>query len=120
MDYTEYLPDIDVEDGKARVMNNLGLYMRLLGRFDGAKMAGDITDAIDAGNAKEISAAAHALKGTAANMGFGEVRRVTAEIEAAVKAGESCEELSQTLTEAMASLLQTIGRLLATQEQGTK
>jgi len=117
MDYTEYLPDIDVEDGKARVMNNLKLYLRLIEKFDGAKMAGAVTCAIDAGDEKATVAAAHALKGTAANLGFSVVKKITGDIEALIKEGMDCSILAQPLTEAMASLAGSIGRLLAAQEE---
>jgi HPt (histidine-containing phosphotransfer) domain-containing protein len=90
--------------------------LRLLGKFDGAKMAGEIADAIESGDAKAISAAAHALKGVSANLGFCAVNKVTAEIEAAAKAGENCEKFPQMLSETMASLSQAIGKLISSQE----
>lgn len=115
MDYAEYLPDVDVEDGKARVMNNLKLYFRLLGKFDGEKMAGDISRAINAGDKKGVAQAAHALRGTAANLGFLVVLKVAHEIETLSKNGENCAHLIQPLDEAVLALTGTIEKILAAQ-----
>ncbi|MCL2387331.1 MAG: Hpt domain-containing protein [Defluviitaleaceae bacterium] len=115
MDYSAYLPDIDVEDGKARVMNNLKLYLRLLGKFDGAKMKNDIVRAVDEGDGTDIIQAAHALRGTAANLGFPIVQDVTKQIEALGKTGEDCHPLMDSLDKSMESLTGAIERLLAAQ-----
>lgn len=113
MDYTAYLPDIDFEDGKARVMNNLKLYLRLLGRFDGAKMAGDVTSAIEEGNNPAIIQAAHAIRGTAANLGFPVVQQIAEEIEVLAKAGQDCSHLANPLNKAISALAGSIGNILA-------
>jgi hypothetical protein len=119
MDYTVFLPDIDVEDGKARVMNNLPLYFRLVKKFDGAKMAGDIVAAVGSGDSEEIANAAHALKGLAANLGFPVVKKIAAEIEQVSREGTGnlkLEASTASLEEVVASLVAAIERLLATQE----
>jgi len=115
VDYTSYLPDIDVEDGKARVMGNLKLYFRLIGKFDGAKMAGAITAAIEAKNNKEVVQATHALRGTAANLGFPVVQKITSEIEALAKEEKDGSHLLGELDTAVAALSGAIGRLLESQ-----
>ena len=117
MDYTPYLPDIDVEDGKARVMNNLKLYFRLVNKFDGAKMVGDIVKAVKAEDDKAVAHSAHALKGISANLGFPIVNRIAAEIEMMSKEGKDCKHMEQPLMEAMAQLSEAIGRFLATQQE---
>ena len=118
MDYKAYLPDINVADGKARVMGNLKLYLRLLGRFDGAKLAGNITCAINDADEKAVIQAAHALRGTAANLAFPVVQQVAEEIESLTKAGESCAHLTKPLNEAVTSLSAAIGRLLEEVSKG--
>jgi HPt (histidine-containing phosphotransfer) domain-containing protein len=115
MDYSVYLPDIDVEDGKARVMGNLKLYMRLLGKFDGAKLSGAIVEAIEAGDMRGVSQAAHALRGTSANLGFPVVKNVTEEIENRSKAEQDCSEYVDELKMAADSLAAAIGRFLEEQ-----
>ncbi|MCL1845884.1 MAG: Hpt domain-containing protein [Defluviitaleaceae bacterium] len=112
MDYRAFLPDIDVEDGKKRVMGNMSLYARLLGRFDGEKMSANVIDAIDAGDEKNLSQAAHALKGTAANLGFPVICRVVGEIDALCKDGKNCTHLKQDLQDATDALCAAIKRFL--------
>jgi HPt (histidine-containing phosphotransfer) domain-containing protein len=115
MDYETYLPDIDVKSGKSRVMDNLKLYQRLLGKFDAAKMAGDVIDAIENGDNAMAVQATHALRGTAANLGFNVVQKTTEDIELLIKNGEDCEHMIEPLNDAVASLAGAIGRFLAEQ-----
>ena len=115
MEYAEYLPDVDVSDGKARVVNNLGLYVRLLTKFDGRKMAGEIVDAMNAGDSTLIAQKAHALRGTAANLGFPVVQKVTAEIEALCKDGQDSTHLAETLNNAIEALVGSVTRFLESQ-----
>ncbi|CAA7627115.1 response regulator [Magnetospirillum sp. UT-4] len=49
----------------------------------------DIRVALDAGNAAAVAAAAHSLKGAAANLGYLRLARATGAMEAAAKAGEA-------------------------------
>ncbi|MCL2198027.1 MAG: Hpt domain-containing protein [Defluviitaleaceae bacterium] len=113
MDYSSFLPDIDVEGGKARVMDNTKLYQRLLGKFDAAKMAGDVTSAVETGDYKAVVQAAHALRGTAANLGFPVVQEVTNDIELLAKKEEDCKHLIGKLNDAVSALQGAIERLLA-------
>ncbi|MCL2356553.1 MAG: Hpt domain-containing protein [Defluviitaleaceae bacterium] len=114
MDYSNFLPDIDVEDGKKRIMENMSLYARLLGRFECAKMTDNIIAAIDANDEKALLQAAHALKGTAANLSFPTVFNVVSEIDSLCKDGSDCSHLKQGLLDATASLDAAIKRFLAT------
>jgi len=115
MDYTSYLPDINVEEGKARVMNNLKLYLRLVGKFDGAKMAADVIKAMDAGDNTAVIHATHALRGTAANLGFPVVLKVSGEIEMLAKEEKEYSHLKGSLNEAVAALQSSVDRLLQSQ-----
>ena len=115
MDYEPYLPNIDVEDGKARVMNNTRLYFRLLGKFDGPKMAAAIKQAIAAKDAAGIIQATHALRGTAANLAFPALQSITNDIETLTKASQDCSHLVEQLDEAIMNLSGAIEKLL--QEQ---
>lgn len=116
MDYSEFLPDIDVADGKKRVMGNMQLYHRLVGNFDGEKMAAAIADAIEAGDTKATAQAAHALRGTAANLGFPLVLKAAEDIEQNAKDGKDCTALVPPLKEAVGSLAVAVSRLTPPKE----
>jgi len=113
MDYSVFLPDINVEDGKNRVMGNMKLYLRLVGRFDGLKMANSIRDAVKAGDTTATADAAHALRGTAANLAFPVVQKITEEIEKGAKNGEDCTQFLQPLEDATTALAEAISRVVS-------
>jgi len=115
MDYSSYLPEINIEEGKARVMDNLKLYLRLLGKFDGEKMAADVMDAMKTGDVKLVALATHALRGTAANLSFPVVQKISSEIEALAKADQDSSHLAEPLNEAMTALMVSIRKLLGEQ-----
>ena len=112
MDYGEFLPHIDVKDGVTRVLNNQKLYFDLLKRFKGKAMTDNLLDAIASGNHAEVVQVAHALKGTAANLGFPVVYRVSEEIETLAKKGEPCESLSHEIKAAINDLEQAVAKLV--------
>ena len=115
MEYDAYLPHINVNDGKTRVMNNLALYTRLLGKFKGREMTDGLLEAIKAGdNAKAIQQA-HALRGTAANLGFPVLHEVTEKIETLCKSEADCAHLCGDLDNAITSLDEAIGAFIAAQ-----
>jgi HPt (histidine-containing phosphotransfer) domain-containing protein len=107
-----YLPDIDVQDGTGRVMGNMNLYMRLLGKFDAKKMAEEIQTAAKAGDTNGVALAAHALRGTAANLGFPLVLKVTKDIEEFSKSGKDYSGFLDELETSVASLSEAITRFL--------
>jgi len=111
MDYNMYLPHMDVADGVKRVMNNMTLYMKLLGKFKGREMADTILNAIKLMNFDDIATATHALRGTAANLSFPNVYRITSEIEEIAKSKQDCSHLANILDEAVNSLEDCISKL---------
>lgn len=78
------------QDGVARVVNNRALYARLLGRFDESQKdaPAKIAQALAAGDADEVRALAHTLKGTAANLGAELLADAAMHLEEAVKSGQ--------------------------------
>ena len=104
MDYSVYLPHMDIVDGVKRVMNNKSLYMKLLGKFKGREMADVVLNAIKAMNFDDIAAATHALRGTAANLSFPNVYKITSELEEAAKSNQDCSHFSTVLDEAVNAL----------------
>ncbi len=93
------------EDGVARVVNNRGLYAKLLGRFaDSLADAPDkIAEAVAAGNLEDAQMQAHTVKGTAANLGAEVLAEAGKVLETALKDGHgiepAIEELRKVLVE---------------------
>ncbi len=96
------------QDGVARVVNNRGLYKKLLGRFaDSVTDApAKIAEAVEAGNIEDAQMQAHTVKGTAANLGAEALAEAGKVLETAIKEGSGIEPaieelrkvLEQTLT----------------------
>ena len=111
MDYDAYMPHINVKDGVARVLNNKKLYFNLLIKFKGRTMANNVISAINAGDSNEVVQTAHALKGTAANLGFPTVYKITEEIESNAKKGNPCPDLVPQLEAAIDDLEHAVAKL---------
>ncbi len=81
------------QDGVARVVNNRGLYAKLLIRF--ADSLGDAPEklaaAITAGDMDDAQMQAHTIKGTAANLGAEALAEAGRVMEAALKDGAGVE-----------------------------
>jgi HPt (histidine-containing phosphotransfer) domain-containing protein len=78
---------IDVEAGMKRVVYNIKLYIKLLGKFKDDPNFSEIDEALAAGNMEKAQNAAHALKGLAANLSLIELQDQCAELEAQIKTG---------------------------------
>ena len=105
----KYLPHIDMNDGVARVMNNKGLYLTLLSRFKLRPMTEALLAAIASGEHAQVTQAAHALRGTAANLGLPTLGALTGDIEQLGKKAESASAFVQPLSD----LLETLEPLIA-------
>jgi len=112
MDYGKFLPNINVEEGKARIMNNMALYMKLLNKFKGRQMVGDLIEAVKNGDHGAVAQHAHAIRGTAANLSFPRLNDITSEIELLAKASEDCSHLTAPLDSAMTDLEAAIAELI--------
>ena len=113
MDYAEYLPHIDVNDGKARVMNNLTLYKTLLKKFNSHEIADNLLDAMNKDDAHKVAQLSHALRGTAANLSFPALQVVASDIEKLAKSGKDSSHMAEALMDAVDNLKESIGRLTA-------
>jgi len=111
MNYSELLPHIDVAEGSSRVMNNIKLYMKLLGKFQGRKMVDELQLAITTANHEEVAQSAHAIRGTAANLSFPTLLQITSEIESLAKENKDCSHLMEQLTVAINGLEDAIAKL---------
>ena len=107
------MPHINVKDGMARVINNMSLYMRLLGKFKGRELADDLKNAVENGDREKIIYSAHALKGTCANLGFPLVCKVAGEIEELAKKDEDVSHLIGELDTEIENLADKIEKLKA-------
>ena len=108
-----YLPHINVKDGMARVINNLPLYVRLLGKFKGRELADDLARAVEGGDPDKIIYSAHALKGTSANLGFLSVCKIAGDIESMAKSSEDATHMLPELSKVINDLMTHIEKFLA-------
>jgi HPt (histidine-containing phosphotransfer) domain-containing protein len=112
-DYAAYLPDIDLKDGIGRVMNKESIYLRLLGKFKPREMVEDLIAKINAASDMDaIRNAAHALKGSAANLGMPVIVQATQLIEEDAKKGRPGAEHVGALFSALEALEAKIAMLL--------
>lgn len=110
--YGKYLPDIDVNDGVARLMNNMKIYISVLKKFDGAKLVEDVLTAAGEADYEKLRHAAHTLKGAAGNLSLKRFQEVSSAIEQCAKdkadPGELLAELQavqETTSKAVESLI---------------
>ncbi len=92
------------QDGVARVVNNRGLYAKLLGRF--ADSLGDapekLAQAVADGNMDDAQMQAHTIKGTAANLGAEALAEAGRVVEAAIKDQSGVEPAIEELKKVVA------------------
>jgi HPt (histidine-containing phosphotransfer) domain-containing protein len=77
---------VDREDGLKRVMNNSGLYVKLLGKFRAGTNPDELFRAIEAGEYEKAQVAVHTIKGVAANLSLSELYKQALDLEAGIKA----------------------------------
>jgi len=98
---------IDVQEGTKRVMNNIKLYVKLLGKFKEDKSLENIENALGSGDTAGAQSAAHTFKGLTANLSLTELYKQSMELESQIKSGSVKNEqlllvkdiYSQTITE---------------------
>ena len=97
--YDAYLPHIDAVEGINRIMKNKKMYITMLGRFKLQPMTDTLVEAIASGDTEKITFAAHALKGTAGNLGFATLYTLAGEMESQAKEGVALDGRVGELTE---------------------
>jgi HPt (histidine-containing phosphotransfer) domain-containing protein len=79
---------VNIEEGVKRLMNNTGLYAKLLNKFKEDTRLNELEAALNAGDLEKAKTAVHTLKGLAANLALTELHKQSIEIEAQIKAGQ--------------------------------
>ncbi len=98
------------QDGIARVVNNRGLYAKLLGRFADslADAPEKIAAAVAAGNMEDAQMQAHTVKGTAANLGAEALAEAGKVLEIAIKDGTGIEPAIEELRKVLVDTLEVM------------
>jgi CheY-like chemotaxis protein len=109
------LPGVNVAAGLALAGNRTSLYQQLLRDFaqDHADSVTRLRAAVRAGDRPEAARIAHNLKGTAANLGARTLERSLQAFERAQREGEPLGDTLSRVEQALAELLDAIGRLPA-------
>lgn len=101
---------INKEEGVKRVMNNVKLYVKLLGKFktDMSVTLQDLVTAAGSQDWEKAQAAAHTIKGTSANLSLMELQKQALDIETQIKGKslnpESLESLKTCFNETIANM----------------
>jgi HPt (histidine-containing phosphotransfer) domain-containing protein len=103
---------INEEEGKKRVMNNGKLYAKLLTKFKTDTNLNDLTAFVGAQDWEKAQAAAHTIKGVAANLSLTELFNRSLDVETQIKGKslkpESLESLNACFSATIAELEKVI------------
>ena len=105
---------INEEEGKKRVMNNGKLYAKLLTKFKTDTNLDDLTGSAEVQDWEKAQAAAHTIKGIAANLSLTELFNQALDIETQIKGKsikpESLENLKVCFSETLAAVDKVIAQ----------
>ena len=105
---------INEEDGKKRVMNNAKLYAKLLTKFKTDTNLNDLVASAGAQDWEKAQAAAHTIKGIAANLSLTELFNQSLDVETQIKGKslktESLESLKTCFTETLSAVEKVIAQ----------
>jgi HPt (histidine-containing phosphotransfer) domain-containing protein len=104
---------VNLNEGVKRVMNNAKLYIKLLTKFKTDTKLDDLETALGAGDLEKAQAAAHTLKGLAANLSLSELFKQSLELETQIKAQAVDPGQIETLKAAFAQTLQEVDKVIA-------
>jgi len=109
-DGTVYL---NFAEGVKRIMNNTKLYVKLLGKFKNDTKLDDLEAAVVSGDMEKSQAAAHTIKGLAANLSMTELFNQCLELENQIKSGSPKTEQLETVKNVFDATLREIDKVLA-------
>ncbi len=113
IDYSVFMPHVNVEEGLGRMRNNKKLYFTLMRSFRGDAVARELADCVNAADYEQAQFKAHTLRGLASNLSMPELVRIAQEIELGAKAHEDTRDrLSELAAEAQA-VTDAVAQLLA-------
>jgi HPt (histidine-containing phosphotransfer) domain-containing protein len=112
-DMTEGVVYINVEDGKKRVMNNAKLYVKLLTKFKADTNMDELNTAAGVQDWEKAQAAAHTIKGIAANLSLTELYKQSLDVETQIKGKALKSESLESLQNCFAVTLAEIDKVLA-------
>ena len=105
---------VNEEDGIKRVMNNTKLYVRLLTKFKDNTNLDDLTASANAQEWDKAKAAAHTLKGIAANLSLTDLYERSLDVETQIKGQslnpKSLEDLKTCFSRTLAEVEKVIAK----------
>ena len=105
---------INEEEGKKRVMNNVKLYTKLLNKFKTETNLDSIITSVENQDWENAQAAAHTIKGIAANLSLTELFNQSLDVETQFKGKalkpESLESLKNCFSETIAAVEKVIAQ----------
>ncbi|MDR2786385.1 MAG: Hpt domain-containing protein [Treponema sp.] len=104
---------VDEADGIKRVMNNTKLYVRLLTKFKNENNLNDLNSFLGAGDLEKAQAAAHTIKGIAANLSLTALFQQSLEIETQIKNKAVDQGTVDSLNGIFAETLAEVDKVLA-------
>jgi two-component system sensor histidine kinase/response regulator len=105
---TLQIEGVDTQSALRRTGGNPKRYEMLLRKFAESANVQEIRDAHAAGDTATAARAAHSLKGAAANLGATALANAAADVETAIKAGQSAQPLLETLDTRLRKVVQAI------------
>jgi HPt (histidine-containing phosphotransfer) domain-containing protein len=104
---------VDEADGIKRVMNNTKLYVKLLTKFRNENNLADLNGFLGANDLEKAQAAAHTIKGLAANLSFTALFLQSLEVETQIKNNAVDQGAVDTLNAIFTETLAEIDKVLA-------
>jgi HPt (histidine-containing phosphotransfer) domain-containing protein len=104
---------VDEADGRKRVMNNAKLYHRLLAKFRAENNLNEVIAAVNAGDYEKAQAAAHTIKGIAANLSLMELYRQSLDVETQIKGKSVNPGAMDSLSACFTATQEAIDKVLA-------
>jgi signal transduction histidine kinase/DNA-binding response OmpR family regulator len=113
---TLQIEGVDTQAALRRTGGNPRRYEMLLRKFAESANVQEIRDAQVAGDTATAARAAHSLKGAAANLGATALANAAADVETAIKAGQSAQPLLETLDTKLRTVVQAIRSALPSEQ----
>jgi HPt (histidine-containing phosphotransfer) domain-containing protein len=104
---------VNADEGIKRVMNNVKLYAKLLGKFKADTNLADLSAHLAAGDLEKAQVAAHTLKGLAANLSLIELFEQTRDLESQIKAGAVQDGALDTVQNAYNETIKIVDEVIA-------